>query len=181
MKRRAAVKGLLIFTGGLVLLPSCMLERDKASVQLKHLEVSGDDEKMLAELVETLIPTTDTAGAKTLGLHKFTLKMVDEVYGEEDQRAFQDGMAAFQKQTKKQTGSTFAECTPPQRQEVVAAVNAGNAAPEVLAFYKIVKDQTILGYLNSELVMTKLRKYELVPSRYLAYYPVKAAKVTSNG
>ncbi|RNI21781.1 gluconate 2-dehydrogenase subunit 3 family protein [Rufibacter latericius] len=181
MNRRTAVKGLLIFTGGLMLVPSCMMESSKASIKLKHLSVSGEEEKMLAELVETLIPTTDTAGGKALGLHKFTLKMVDDLFSPEDQKAFTEGMDAFQKHTKKQTGNTFVEATPQQRQEIIAAVNAGKAPEEVLAFYKILKDQTIRGYLNSELVMTKLRKYELVPSRYLAYYPVKAAKASNNG
>jgi hypothetical protein len=63
----------------------------------------------------------------------------------------------------------------------MAAVNAGQATQEVVAFYQILKKQTITGYLNSELVMTKLRIYELVPSRYIAYYPLKASTLKNNG
>ncbi len=167
------MKGLLFVTGGLVLLPSCMMESGKASIALKHLRISADDEKVLAEMVETLIPTTDTAGGKTLGLHKFTLKMVDDIYSEEDQETFTEGLDDFQKLTKKQMGASFLECSPQQRQQMIAQVNAGKAPQEVLGFYAILKDQTIKGYLNSKLVMTKLRKYELVPGRYIAYHPVK--------
>ncbi len=181
MNRRTAVKGLLVFTGGLMLLPSCLTQEGKASVQLKHLEVSAEEEKMLGELVETIIPTTDTAGGKQLGLHKFTLKMVDDLYSPEDQKTFIEGMEAFRKLAKKQTGSSFVECSPQQRQEVIAAVNAGKAPQDVLSFYKILKDQSIIGYLNSELVMTKLRIYELVPSRYIAYHPVKTSTPKKNG
>ncbi|ALI99933.1 gluconate 2-dehydrogenase subunit 3 family protein [Rufibacter tibetensis] len=175
MNRRTAVKGLLVFTGGLVLLPSCLTREGKAFIPLKHLEVSAEEEKMLGEIVETLIPTTDTAGAKQLGLHKFTLKMVDDLHSPEDQKTFMDGMEAFQKMTKKQTGNSFVECSPQERQELIAAINSGKASKEVIDFYQILKKHTVTGYLNSELVMTKLRIYELVPSRYIAYYPVKAS------
>jgi hypothetical protein len=107
--------------------------------------------------------------------------MVDDLHSPKDQKLFLDGMETFQKMAKKQTGNSFMECSPQQRQEIIAAVNAGNAPQEVDAFYKILKNQTITGYLNSELVMTKLRIYELVPSRYIAYYPVQAATTKKNG
>ncbi|KAA3436850.1 gluconate 2-dehydrogenase subunit 3 family protein [Rufibacter hautae] len=173
MNRRTVVKGLLLFTGGLVLAPSCVMETSKASIRLKNLDISGEDEKLLGEVVETILPTTDTPGGRTLGLHRFTLKMVDDLRGEKDQKAFTDGLDAFKKLAKKELGSSFMEASPQKRQELIAAVNAGKAPQDVLAFYKLLKDHTITGYLNSELVMTKLRVYELVPGRYNPYFPVK--------
>ncbi|WP_210486100.1 gluconate 2-dehydrogenase subunit 3 family protein [Rufibacter aurantiacus] len=173
MNRRTVVKGLLLFTGGLVLAPSCVMETSKASIRLRNLDISGEDEKLMGELVETILPTTDTPGGKTLGLHRFTLKMVDDLRGDKDQKAFMAGLDGFKKLAKKQVGSSFVEASPQKRQDLVSAVNAGKAPEDVVAFYRMVKDHTITGYLNSELVMTKLRVYELVPGRYNAYFPVK--------
>ncbi|OKL42049.1 gluconate 2-dehydrogenase subunit 3 family protein [Pontibacter flavimaris] len=174
MDRRSAVKGLLIFAGSVAVLPSCVLEEGKASIPLDHLDVSAGEEELLAEVVETLIPATDTPGAKAMGLHLFTLKMLDDCYSREDQQTFMTGMTAFAELAKEQTGKRFTKCSPEQRQQVVASVNTRQAPEEVLTFYNILKGETIKGYLNSELVMTTLRVYELVPGRYEAYYPVTA-------
>ncbi|MFC6998752.1 gluconate 2-dehydrogenase subunit 3 family protein [Rufibacter roseus] len=178
MDRRSAVKGILILTGGLIVVPSCVMEDGRASIPLRHLEVSQTQEKLLAEVVEVLLPATETPGAKDLGLHLFTLDMVDDCYSPKEQKDFMRGMEVFQKITKKQLGNSFQEATPEQRQRLIAEVNAGKAPEEVLAFYSILKKQTIKGYLNSELVMTKLRKYELVPSRYVAVHPVTTASIS---
>ncbi|CAM3529944.1 gluconate 2-dehydrogenase subunit 3 family protein [Pontibacter korlensis] len=178
MNRRSVVKGLLLFTGGAMLLPSCMMEEAKASISLQHLSVSEEQEKLLAEVVDTIIPATDTPGAKEMGLHLFALKMLDDCYEAEEQQSFMKGMDAFEELTKKQTGNSFVDLSSKQKNEVIAAVNAKNAPEEVLAFYEILKNQTIKGYLNSELVMTKLRIYELVPGRYNAYFPVNKAQIS---
>ncbi|MCX2739527.1 gluconate 2-dehydrogenase subunit 3 family protein [Pontibacter anaerobius] len=178
MNRRSVVKGLLIFAGGVAVLPSCVLEEGKASIPLDHLDVSEGQEKLLAEMVETILPTTDTPGAREMGLHLFALKMVDDCYSEQDRQAFMQGMAAFEGMAKKQTGDTFLDASPKQRQEIIVAVNGKNAPEEVQAFYSILKNETIKGYLNSELVMTQLRVYELVPGRYDAYYPITKAQIS---
>lgn len=175
MNRRNAVKGLLLVTGGLLFLPACVKEAAKASVNYKHLTVTRAQEQLLAELSETVLPATDTAGAKALKLHLFALRMVDDVYAKEDQNTFQAGLDAFEAFTQKQAGTSFTNATPQQRQNIVVAVNAGNAPGKVVAFYNILKAELIKGYLHSELVMTKFRKYELVPSRYIAVHPVSAA------
>jgi len=174
MDRRSVVKGLLLFAGGVAVLPSCVLEEGKASIQLDHLDVSAEQEELLAEIAETILPATDTPGAKAMGLHLFTLKMLDDCYGQEEQQAFMAGMVAFDELAREQAGKRFIKCSPEPRQTLVSAVNDGQAPEEGLTFYRILKGETIKGYLNSELVMTTLRLYELVPGRYEAFYPVTA-------
>ncbi|TPE44037.1 gluconate 2-dehydrogenase subunit 3 family protein [Pontibacter mangrovi] len=178
MDRRSVVKGLLIFAGGAVMLPSCVLDESKASIPLDNLDVSEGQEQLLAQLVETIIPATDTPGGKAMGLHLFTLKMVDDCHGKEDREVFMKGMDAFDELAKKQAGDSFTKLSPAEQRDVVAAVNEGKASEEVLGFYAILKGETIKGYLNSELVMTKLRVYELVPGRYDAYYPVNKEQIS---
>ncbi len=172
MNRRSVVKGLLLFTGGLVLLPSCLTEEKRDADVLGELTVSEEQEKLLAEVSETIIPATDTPGARELGLHLFVLKMLEDCHELESQAAFMKGLTGFEEMAKKQAGVSFMDCSSDQRQKLLAAVNAKDAPEEVLRFYSITKNLTIQGYLNSELVMTKLRVYELIPSRYNGYFPV---------
>ncbi len=47
---------------------------------------------MLAELAETILPKTDTPGAKDLAAHLFALKMVDDCYTKTNQEKYMKGM-----------------------------------------------------------------------------------------
>ncbi len=57
--RRGAIKNCFIITVGAALIPSCLRE-SKPSIPLKHLDITGDQEKLISELCETIIPRTDT-------------------------------------------------------------------------------------------------------------------------
>jgi hypothetical protein len=165
MDRRLAIKQVLIIAGGMALLPSCLREAGKASIQLKNLDVDLDHEKILAEICEMIIPKTDTPGAKDLGLHLFVLKMVDDCYEQKDQDVFMSGL-------KYVSGLDEKAC----KQFIIDA----NAKKEKLNedaynFFNIVKDKTISGYMNSKYVMSNLVIWELVPGRYNGYFPVKTA------
>ena len=59
-------------------------------------------EKMLAELAETIIPKTNNfIGAKDLKSHEFALIMMNDCAPPEDQKAFTDGMKAFEEGCQK--------------------------------------------------------------------------------
>ncbi|WP_342327395.1 gluconate 2-dehydrogenase subunit 3 family protein [Pedobacter sp. FW305-3-2-15-E-R2A2] len=165
MNRRLAIKQVLIFAGGMALLPSCLREEGKVSIQLQHLDISATQEKLLAEIAELILPKTNTPGAKDLKLHLFVLKMLDDCYEKQEQESFMKGLDAFE-------GLAGAEL-----QQKLIEANAGKPglAKEIADFYAIMKSRTIGGYLNSKYVMSNLVIWELVPGRYNGYFPVKTA------
>lgn len=165
MNRRLAIKQVLIFAGGMALLPSCLREEGKVSIQLQHLDISATQEKLLAEIAELILPKTNTPGAKDLKLHLFVLKMLDDCYEKQEQESFMKGLDAFE-------GLAGAEL-----QQKLIEANAGKPglAKEIADFYAIMKSRTIGGYLNSKYVMSNLVIWELVPGRYNGYFHVKTA------
>lgn len=172
IKRRAAIRHLLIIAGGAMVLPACYRKSGKASIQLQNLTINEDDENLLAALTETLIPETTTPGAKSLQLHLFVLKMVDDCYSAENQKLFTEGLAGFNDFFKTQSGTSFADATQAKREEVLKVIQEGKKKDDpVKKFYDITKSKTIQGYLNSKYVMTNIVKYELVPGRYNGYFP----------
>ena len=176
MERRFAIKQILIMAGGLALLPSCLRDSGKASIALEHLDVSLDQEHLLADITETIIPKTDTPGAKELNLHLFVLKMLDDCYEAADQKLYLEGLNELQDKAQDQFGKTFQQLEVLARRKLLLAVeNDKQASPALQRFYEITKGRTIGGYLNSKYVMTNLIKWELVPGRYNGYYPVKSA------
>ncbi|MFT3750625.1 MAG: gluconate 2-dehydrogenase subunit 3 family protein [Agriterribacter sp.] len=176
MKRRSAIKNLMIIAGGIAIMPSCSTEPGKASIDLKKININTDQEALLAEIAETIIPKNDMPGAKDLNLHLFTLKMVDDCHSEEDQQHFIAGLNSIDKLAKDKYGNAFAKCNVTQRAELLAAIAKGeNTGKEAAAFLKIAKRRVIQGFMNSKYVMTDLKKYELVPGRYNGYFPAKQA------
>ena len=49
MKRRTAIRNVVIISAGASLLPSCMQE-SSSSIPLKHISITGSQEQMLAQL-----------------------------------------------------------------------------------------------------------------------------------
>ena len=178
MKRRDAIKSLLIVTGGVIVIPSC-LQRDAESttIQLKHIALDGSQEKQLAELAETIIPATATPGAKDTYAHRFALKMVDDCHDKADQERFMNGFKEFDRLSKDRFNTSFLKSTPAQREQLVGEVEKrATAAAEnddLSAFYKMYKGLVIQGYMGSKYVMGSVLKFELVPGRYNGAAPVK--------
>ena len=155
MDRRTAVKNMLIVAGGMVLIPSCLREEGGASIELSRINVSAKQEDLLADLVEALIPKTDTPGAKDLNLHLFVMKMVDDCQSPEDQEVFLQGLTQMNEGKK-----DFEAFWQKETEEGLSD------------FAKLVKNRAIQGYMNSEYVMKNELIYELIPGRYNGAYKI---------
>jgi hypothetical protein len=178
MKRRSAIRDLVIIAGGITLIPSCISHSGKVSIALRNIHINAYQEKLLAAIASTIIPQTETPGAGEAGAHLFVLKMLDDCYEKDVQQKFIQGLDQLEKITKKSFGNLFAACSDEQKQKVLNSVENNVAYPsEVFDFYKIMKERTIEGYLTSKYVLVNLQKYELIPSvKYNGYYPLQNTK-----
>jgi len=139
------------------------------------MSIDAGQEKLLEELTETIIPATDTPGAKDIYAHLFALKMLDDCSKKEDRQKFVNGMEQFQKRAKKELDKSFVAATPVQRQTFLKKIESEKESKEDLAyFYSTTKRLTIQAYTTSEHYLTKVQIYELVPARFLGCVPVKS-------
>ena len=176
MQRRTLLKRLVYITGGVVLLPSCLQNRSKSSMLLKGLAIDSTQEALLSELSETIIPATDTPGAKDVSAHLFTLMMIDDCYKKEDQKKFMAGLNAFEEKTTKDFNNSYVDLSLAEREKLLNELEAKKTGDEELAyFYSTVKKLTIQAYTTSKFFLTKVQVYELVPGRWHGSVPVKAA------
>ena len=181
-ERRSAIKQLVMIAGGMVILPSCIRDPKQASIPLKNLAINQDQEKLLADIAATLIPQTDTPGAKELGVHLFVLKMLDDCYEKEVQQTFVKGLAYLDESSRQRFDRLFVNCTATQRQQLLHTIERESGYPaELIEFYTIMKQRTIQGYLTSKYVMTNVLEYALIPrTPYNGYYPVEDLKLLDN-
>jgi len=176
MKRRSAIKQMVIIAGGVAILPSCSGDPGKASIALKNLPVTADQEALLAAIAETIIPKNDMPGARDMNLHLFTLKMVDDCSDTAEQQAFMAGLDSIDQLAKQKHGNAFLQCSDTQKMELLNDIAGGRQdSKQLTTMMNITKRRVIQGFMNSKYVMTDLKQYELVPGRYNGYFPVKTS------
>ena len=165
-----------MISAGAALLPSCLQEEKKSSLALKNIKANGDDEEILSELGETIIPKTNTPGAKDVSAHLFALMMVDDCYAPDKQEKFVKGLKGFKDLTKKKFDKSFAECTPAERTAIINSVESKKDIPEdVDFFYNTMKRLTVQAFTTSQYYLTKVHVYQLVPGKFYGCVPVKKA------
>lgn len=175
MERRLALKNLAAATLGLVALPAWANNWTQTTL-LPILPPASD--ALLADLVETIIPTTDTPGAKSLGVNLFVQRMVADCYDKPTQTTFANGLTTVDELAKKATGQSFTDSTPVQRLAVVKAMMT-STDPQQKAFYNLVIGLTVRGYMTSEYVMTNLTHFQMAPGYYKGCVPVVAKAVST--
>jgi Gluconate 2-dehydrogenase subunit 3 len=174
--RRVAIQQLLLIWAGVALLPSCLQNEQKVSIPLKTIRIDPDDENMLAELAETILPKTDSPGAKDLSAHLFALKMVDDCYTKTNQEKYIQGMKDFESYVTKKTGKSFTENDTAGRQAIVAELDQQKPAESGMTFfYQSTKKLTIQAYTTCEYYMTRIRGYNIIPGKFQGCVPLKTA------
>lgn len=171
MQRRSALKNVALTLGGLVTLPSWATHWTPESIG----QVSGlaaTEEALLAEIVETIIPETNTPGAKSLKVHQFALRMINDCYSETAQNNLKQGLVAADQTARQLYQKTFVACDAAQRLAVLNAMGTSSDTP-TKQFVSMMKNLTIQGYMNSEYVQVNMMGYNMAPGFYHGCVPLK--------
>ncbi len=171
MQRREALKGFATAVAGVVALPAWATGWNGKNLP-KQAFLTPAEDTLLAEVVETIIPVTDTPGAKELGVHRFVQTMVNDCYDQKAQESFKTGLAALDTFSQQIFKKPFIAGTPQQRIYILEGTELSDD-PAKKAFFGMVKGLTIQGYMSSEYVMTNLTHYEMIPGRFHGCVPVK--------
>lgn len=173
MNRREALKAVSIIMGGTVVganafLTGCATENKNA---INELFVKRDV-ILLDEIGETIIPATDTPGAKAVHIGDFMAMMVLDCYPPAAQKAFTEGLKLLQTDFEEQYGKPFQEASNKDRTAFLIDLDKAqkqyspkeeSAPPH---YFKMMKELTLLGYFTSEIGCTQARRYVEVPGRY---------------
>jgi hypothetical protein len=175
--RRVALQQLLLIWAGVALLPSCLHDEQKVSIPLKLIHIGRGDEEMLADLAETILPKTDTPGARDLSAHLFALKMVDDCFTKTNQEKYIRGMKDFESLVDKKTGRSFSDISAGDRRAIVAELDRQKSTgDDLIFFYQSTKKLTIQAYTTCEYYLTKIRGYKMLPGKFQGCIPLKTAQ-----
>jgi hypothetical protein len=183
MNRRDALSRVALLLGSTVIgaeffLSGCSPADKKIG---QSVDFTADDIAYLDEVAETIIPATDTPGAKAAKVGTFMTVMVKDCYDEKNQKVFLEGMNKLNEASKKKfNGNGFMKITPEQRKELLTELDkeqkeyGKNKKKEDEAHYfSQMKQLTLLGYFTSEPGATQALRYVPVPGRFDACIPYK--------
>lgn len=163
---------------------------------------TADQDATVAELADTIIPTTSTPGAKAAKVNEIIDVLIKDCYKEDDQKRFVEGLARTNKLSQDAYGKAFVQLDPTQRIEIVKKLEAEakeekaemaaaakkdvakvegsqadlqmpSAKKKYSPFFTILKDLTLTGYFTSEIGCTQALEYVAVPGRYDGCVPLK--------
>lgn len=122
---------------------------------------------LLAAVAEHIIPATDTPGARAVGVHRFIDGMLAESYPAAERERFVHGLGDLDERARRAGGHAFLECTPSDQRALLDQLD-GTAD----AFFRSVKQLTLVGYYTSEIGATRELHNAPVPGRYDGCVPL---------
>lgn len=179
MNRRDALSRVALILGGTVVGANAFLEGCKPAD--KKTEDNGKpfalfaatDSAYLDEIAETIIPATDTPGAKAAKVGTFMTVMVTDCYPEADQKVFIEGMKKLDEASKAKNGKSFIDADADQRKALLIDIDkeakdymASKKKDDPKHYFRMLKELTLLGYFTSEPGATQALRYVAVPGKY---------------
>ncbi len=180
MKRRTLLKTLGISAIGLATVPLWMDSWTADDLPEDDGFLSGEQQLQLQEIVDAMIPKTDSPGAKELEVDKFIRTMVADCYEKQVQEEFLAGFKEIEITSEEMYGNSFMKISDPERNDVLCTLEASAVNPEKkVNFVSFVKGLTIAGFMSSQYIMENHLDYELVPARFNGSFPVTQSIYTN--
>jgi hypothetical protein len=165
---------------------SCKSEA-KVNLSWKPVFLSEKQANTISEITETILPKTQTPGAKEIGVPQFIDKMLKDLLSPEDQKSFLADLEKMDDSCKSTYGKSFVECTPQQREEFLLKLDKEAAksppsvwgitlaAPSPTPFYRRLKSLTLFGYFTSQEIGEKHLNFDPVPGPFQGCIPLAQA------
>ena len=180
LSRRDALARLALVMGGAIIGGDAFLRGAALPGKTVAANFNSADILLLDEIGDTIIPPTDTPGAKATGIGGFIAMMVTECYDDAHHVAFMAGLVKIRRISQQRFGQEFTAATPKERTILLNELdaeqrqhNAVKAAGEPAHYFRMMKQLTMLGYFTSEIGATRTLRFVEVPGKYDGNMPYK--------
>jgi len=182
MNRREAISAVSILLGGTIVGSNIFLSgcKDPDVKVAETLSFDQDKIAMMDEIGETIIPATNTPGAKASKIGEYMKVIVEDCYDEKNQKIFIEGLAKINEAAKKKFDKAFLETAANQRHALLVDLDneqkeymKKKKADEPSHYFRMMKELTLLGYFTSEIGCTQALRYVDVPGKYEGCVPYK--------
>ena len=169
MKRRTAIKGIVLFSLGTGIIHSCNDKYEAIrNLGLKYFTPNNKELDLLEQLVKVIVPfhkIPDLANHTPL---PYLFTMLDDIYKKEDRNNFLFGYQNLNNVLQEKLGKKFHKLSEEETDHMMAELNEGKGDwdEKILSFYNILKGESINYLRTSEYYQRKINYYEMAPGRY---------------
>lgn len=175
IRRALFACGFTVAAGNTALLTACSSTEPRAE-EVTRTPFTADDVAWLDEVAETILPATETPGAKAAEVGAFIALMVTDTYSPEEHQEFRATMDDIEQSCRSRFGAGVRDASAEQRHELLAELDeaqwrqqqaddrADSDEPEHP--FRAIKWLTLLGYFTSEIGYTEAMRYRETPGRY---------------
>ena len=132
--------------------------------------LTKEQAETISEIAESILPESDTLGAKNLHLTEFVDIMLKDCFTSEEQLQFPKELAKFEETCQSTIGKNFVNATPEERQNFLIEheqnVLANQQQTGEKAFITKIKELVIVGYFTSEYAITELMNFNPIPQKF---------------
>lgn len=169
MKRRAILKYVSLLTGAAVgaplagtLLSGCQPPSSGNSDVGRMQFFTPEEYALLTDLVDTILPKTESPSASEVGVAATIDHMVGVVYNEADRKRYREGFSTLSTYLQQQG---FRELAPAERTDLLRKLEPVREEALHRAYLDL-KQQTVAYYLTTEEIGTKFLNYLPIPGDY---------------
>jgi len=170
MDRRYAIKQVALILGGISIAPEVMAKA-LANATNTLAAVLADNLILLAEMADTILPDTDTPGAKAAKVEEYIAVIVQDCFPPDRRDAFWRDLAAADNQCKALNRKGFVDCDLVQRtaffNQLQQEAKDQPAFQQAPSFWITLKDLTLNGYFTSEIGATQALAYDPIPGGWI--------------
>jgi gluconate 2-dehydrogenase gamma chain len=170
LDRRALVLGAVFLLGGAAALTR-FTRKSATTTGAEGSALTGDQFMLLEQVVDTMIPSTDTPGALAAGVPTFVRDMLTDWASIATRTQTVNVLESIERQAWAQCGAAFLEL-PPERRLAVLRRYDDDALSRQDPAYSSFKYLVLVGYYQSEIGATQELRYELVPGAWRSCLPL---------
>jgi gluconate 2-dehydrogenase gamma chain len=167
LNRRSMMLGAVFLLGGAAALTRFARNAPAAPAAV----FSAEQYALLEQVVDVIIPATDTPGALDAGVPQFMRQMLMDWASHDTRAAMLGVLEGIETQAWEKYGAVFLELPAERRLEVMRAVDEGSFARQDAAWSNF-KSLVLVGYYHSEIGATQELRYELVPGAWRSCLPL---------
>jgi hypothetical protein len=138
---------------------------------------------LISELADTIIPATDTPGAKEAGVGDYIVSVMLNCADQREQQKFITGINDLEEYSTNEYGKTFLECDATVKHAILEYFSTSFVPRSRIvrkiemkifgqSFYSKLRELTVEGYCVSRLGATQGLSYDYVPGAYAACIPL---------
>ena len=182
MNRRKAISNILLLTGGATLTVSSY--KGYQWFKKPDLDFLVTQKLLIEFLAETIIPKTDTPGAKEAGVAEIIIVLLRDSTSRPSQNKFIEGLKELINYSSSQYNKNYVDCTSEEQYNILRYFQKngkpfkgiiGKVRNKFLgkSFYSTLVEYTTFGYCSSEIGATQGLSYVLIPGKYNGCVPLE--------